>query len=106
MFPPSLVKLDGIEEMFWILYDAMQVSIYCMSVHDFECLTPRFEQHVEVVGNSHGLDCLFGQWQEPLSSVPLDGDRNRYRGTLCLVIPDVYLGQLSWRTSHNVLLSL
>ena len=67
----------------------MQVSICWLSVHDFECLSPCFKQRAEVVGNIHGLDCPAGRWQEPLSSVFPDDGKNCYRGTRCLVIPDL-----------------
>ena len=68
----------------------MQVGICWMSVHDFECLTSSFEHRVEVMKNSHGLDCPVGRWQEPLSSVLSDGGGNRNRGIQCLVIPDLF----------------
>ena len=45
----------------------MQVSICWFSLHDLECLTPRFEQRVEAIGNIHGLDCPARRWQGPLS---------------------------------------
>ena len=67
----------------------MKVSICWLSVHDFECLAPLFEQRVEVIGNSHGLDCLARRWQDLLSSVSPAGDGNSYCGTLRLVIPDL-----------------
>ena len=61
VFPPLIVKLDGIEDLFQLLFDAMQVGICWLSVHDVECLTPRFKHCVEVIGNSHSLDCPAGR---------------------------------------------
>ena len=89
VFPPFLVKLDGIEELRQLLYDAMQVGICWLSVNNFEYITPRFEQRVEVIGNIHGPLCPSGRLREPLLSVPADGGRNRYCGKRCLVVPDL-----------------
>ena len=94
VFPPLLVKLDGIEELRQLLYNAMQVIICWLSVHNFECIAPRFEQHVEVIDNIHGLDYPAGRWQEPLSSVSPDSGGNRYRGTRCLVIPKLLVAAM------------
>ena len=87
--PPFLVKLDGIEELRYILYDAIQFDICWLSIKNFECFTPRSEQRVEVIGDSHGTDCPVGLWRDLLSSFLLYGGRNRYRGTWCLVITDL-----------------